>query len=122
MKKVFICSPYRPTGQNPEAERKRNVERAQTACRLAIDAGYLPLAPHLYFTQMLNDDQLFERFIGMAYGSLWLDEADEMWVIGTDLSEGMKQELEYARKKNIPVKMKKNLKQMVIKTPENLAM
>jgi len=107
MKKVFICSPYRPTGQNPEAERKRNVERAQTACRLAIDAGSLPLAPHLYFTQMLNDDQLFERFIGMAYGSLWLDEADEMWVIGTDLSEGMKQELEYARKKNIPVKMKK---------------
>ena len=102
MKKVFICSPYRPTGQNPEAERKHNVERAQTACRLAIDAGYLPLAPHLYFTQMLNDDQLFERFIGMAYGSLWLDEAD-----GTDLSEGMKQELEYARKKNIPVKMKK---------------
>lgn len=107
MEKVFICSPYPPTGQNPEAERKRNVERAQTACRLAIDAGCLPLAPHLYFTQMLNDDQLFERLIGMAYGSLWLDEADEMWVIGTDLSEGMKQELEYARKKNIPVKMKK---------------
>lgn len=77
MKKVYICSPY------------------------------LPLAPHLYFTQMLNDDQLFERFLGMAYGSLWLDEADEMWVIGTELSEGMKQELEYARKKNIPVTMKK---------------
>ena len=58
MKKEYICSPYRPTGQNPEAERKRNVEKAQTACRLAIDAGYLPLAPHLYFTQMLNDDHL----------------------------------------------------------------
>ena len=57
MKKEYICSPYRPTGQNPEAERKRNVEKAQTACRLAIDAGYLSLAPHLYFTQMLNDDQ-----------------------------------------------------------------
>ena len=107
MKKVYICSPYRPTGQNPEAERKRNVEKAQTACRLAIDAGYLPLAPHLYFTQMLNDDELFERFLGMAYGSLWLDEADEMWVIGTELSDGMKQELEYARKKNSPVTMKK---------------
>lgn len=105
--KVYICSPYRPTGQDPEAERKRNVEKAQTACRLAIDAGYLPLAPHLYFTQMLNDDQLFERFLGMAYGSLWLDEADEMWVIGTELSDGMKQELEYARKKNIRVTMKK---------------
>lgn len=60
MKKVYICSPYRPTGQNPEAERKRNVEKAQTACRLAIDAGYLPLAPHLYFTQMLNDDETNE--------------------------------------------------------------
>lgn len=80
MKKVYICSPYRPTGQNPEAERKRNVEKAQTACRLAIDAGYLPLAPHLYFTQMLNDDELlFERFLGMAYGRYWtfyISEAD----------------------------------------------
>ena len=107
MKKVFICSPFRPIGQNPEEEKKKNVEKAQAACRIAIGTGCLPLAPHLYFTQMLNDDQLFERFIGMAYGSLWLDEADEVWVIGTDLSEGMKQELEYARKKRIPVKMKK---------------
>ena len=56
---------------------------------------------------MLNDDQLFVRFLGMAYGSLWLDEADEMWVIGSELSDGMKQELEYARKKNIRVTMKK---------------
>ena len=86
---------------------RAKAEKAQTACRLAIDAGYLPLAPHLYFTQMLNDDQLFERFLGMAYGSLWLDEADEMLVIGTELSDGMKQELEYARKKNIRVTMKK---------------
>lgn len=107
MRKVFICSPFRPTGRNPEAKRKRNVDRARQACRVAIDAGLLPLAPHLYFTQMLDDEKPIERVLGMAYGSLWLDEADEMWVIGTELSEGIKQELEYARKKNIPVTMKK---------------
>lgn len=29
MKKVFVCSPFRPTGENREAERKQNVERAR---------------------------------------------------------------------------------------------
>lgn len=56
MKKVYICSPYRPTGQDPEAERKRNVEKAQTACRLAIDAGYLPLAPHVHDELIIEAD------------------------------------------------------------------
>lgn len=50
MKKVYICSPYRPTGQNPEAERKRNVEKAQTACSLAIDVGSLGSDPLRFFS------------------------------------------------------------------------
>lgn len=107
MRKVFICSPFRPTGRNPEAERMRNVDRARQACRMAIDEGLLPLAPHLYFTQMLDDEKPIERVLGMSYGSMWLDEADEMWVIGPDITEGMKTELKYARQRKIPIKMKK---------------
>lgn len=54
MKKVYICSPYRPTGQNPEAERKRNVEKAQTACRLAIDVGSLGSDPTSIFPKIIQ--------------------------------------------------------------------
>lgn len=105
MKKVFICSPYRPTGPDPEKERSENVKLARKACRMAINKGMLPLAPHLYFTQILNDDFSFERLVGMALGNRWLEEADELWVIGDRVTEGMKQELDYARGRNIPVKM-----------------
>lgn len=107
MKKVFVCSPFRPTGENREAERKQNVERARRACRMAISQGMLPLAPHLYFTQILDDDQPGDRRMGMAMGREWLGEADEMWLVGPKVTEGMRQELEYARMRNIPIKMKK---------------
>lgn len=74
---------------------------------MAISQGMLPLAPHLYFTQLLDDDQPDDRRMGMAMGREWLNEADEMWLVGPKVTEGMRQELEYARMKNIPVKMKK---------------
>lgn len=74
---------------------------------MAISHGMLPLAPHLYFTQILDDDQPDDRRMGMAMGREWLDEADEMWLVGSKVTEGMRQELEYARMRNIPIKMKK---------------
>lgn len=51
MKYVFICSPYRPVGEDPETELRKNIDQAKRACRLAVSRGLIPLAPHLYFTQ-----------------------------------------------------------------------
>ena len=33
-----------------------NVENARRYSRFAVDAGYIPIAPHLLFPQFLNDD------------------------------------------------------------------
>ena len=51
---VYICSPLR--GYVLE-----NQQRARGFCKLALQAGYIPIAPHIYFTQFLDDDSPEER-------------------------------------------------------------
>lgn len=64
MKYVYICSPYRPVGEDPETELRKNIDQAKRACRLAVSRGLIPLAPHLYFTQFLDDNDPQERKFG----------------------------------------------------------
>ena len=40
MKYVYICSPYRPVGENPETELRKNIDQAKRACRLAEKSGW----------------------------------------------------------------------------------
>lgn len=59
-KKIFVCSPYRPTAENLRCQKSQleaNIDRAKTACRILSTLGFLPLAPHLYFTQFLKDEE-----------------------------------------------------------------
>ena len=72
MKYVYICSPYRPVGEDPETELRKNIDQAKRACRLAVSRGLIPLAPHLYFTQFLDDNDPQERKFGGA----------EVWTTG----------------------------------------
>ena len=104
MKNVYICSSLRPIGPDSKEELQYNLEIAKQACRLAISKGYLPLAPHLYFTQFLNDDILKERTLGQKFGIEWLKNVSELWVIGERISSGMQQELNKAEEWKIPVK------------------
>lgn len=106
-KKIFVCSPYRPTS-NTEACRKdelaANINRAKTACRILTTLGFLPMAPHLYFTQFLKDGDEKERSTGMKLGMCWLEEADELWVFGDTVSEGMAAEIAKAHELGKPVR------------------
>jgi len=65
MKYVYICSPYRPVGEDPETELRKNIDQAKRACRLAVSRGLIPLAPHLYFTQFLDDNTMIRRSGGL---------------------------------------------------------
>ena len=44
---------------------ERNTESARQYCRIVLDTGKIPIAPHLYFTQFLDDNDPSERRIGM---------------------------------------------------------
>ena len=107
LRKVFICSPFHPAGETKAeiaADLERNLERAKLACRAAVDRGYVPYAPHLYFPQFLSEDDEDEREMGILLGLTWLARCDELWVIGTRISDGMKKELEMAHEWGIPVR------------------
>ena len=106
-KKIFVCSPYRPTAENLRCQKSQleaNIDRAKTACRILSTLGFLPLAPHLYFTQFLKDEEKKERETGMKLGLHWLEEADELWVFGDTVSEGMTAEIKKAHELNKPVR------------------
>lgn len=59
---AFVASPY--AGLDVE----RNEQFAIGLCRqIALETGYLPFAPHLYFTRFLNDKVPAERELGISY-------------------------------------------------------
>lgn len=89
--RVFICSRY-------AGDIERNIQTAQTLCRMAVEAGYAPFAPHLLYTQILNDGEPEERELGIALGLRFMEVCDEVWVyVGDGISEGMLREIEHAR-------------------------
>lgn len=85
MKKVFICSPLK-------GNLKENIRKAKLYCKYVIACGYLPIAPHVYFTSFLNDTDPNEREMGMKLGLELLKDCDELWIFGNRITDGMKAE------------------------------
>ncbi len=94
---IFISSPY-------AGDTETNVERARAYCRYAINEGYMPVAPHLLYPQVLDDNNPEERELGLRFGLALLSLCDEIWCFGSP-SPGMEAELAFARERHIPIKM-----------------
>lgn len=97
---IYICSPLR-------GDIEKNIQKAQGYCREAVELwpDVIPIAPHVYCTQFLDDTIPQEREAGMELGIALLDMCDELWVYGiNNPSEGMKKEIAYAKEHGIPVK------------------
>ena len=90
---VYICSPY-------SCDVERNIKRAQEFCRFAVTHNAIPFAPHLLFPQFMDDDSLRERELAMQFNKILQGKCDEVWVLGSYLSEGMRRELALASKRH----------------------
>ena len=97
MKWIYVASPYK-------GDVKTNVENAKRYALFVAGQDLLPVVPHLYLTQVFNDDIEAERNKGLAFGLQMLKRCHEMWVFGECVSEGMKAEIEFATKRNIPIR------------------
>ena len=64
----------------------------------------MPLAPHLYFSQFMDDDDPQDREDGIRYGLKWLEGCEEIWVVERRITEGMKREIAVARKRGMKEK------------------
>lgn len=101
-KLIYICSPCRGNDGNYE----HNIEMAQYYCRTVMHMfpNLLPIAPHVYFTQFLDDSDPCERRMGMVAGMELLEQCSEVWVFGMEnLSAGMKKEIAKANELGIPI-------------------
>ena len=97
---IYICSPCR-------GDMEKNITKAQGYCREAVELfpDVVPIAPHVYCTQFLDDTQPEERAAGMDMGIALLSMCSEIWVYGMENpSEGMKCEIEYATEHGILVR------------------
>ena len=91
---VYICSPY-------AGDIEENARRAQEYCRFSVSQNYIPLAPHLYFPQFMDEDSLEERSLGISFGLVLQSRCREVWVFGRRISKGMAVEIEKAKKRNL---------------------
>lgn len=95
--KVYIVSRYAGDVEN-------NVASAIRYCRLAINKKKMPIAAHLLYPQIVDDNNPDEREIGTMYGLALLALCDEVWCFGETLSPGMEQEIKEAKRLGKPIK------------------
>ena len=97
MKFIYICSRYKPD-KNHSVAFHRAV--AASACKTIIEENNccMPVAPHLYFPQFMDDENPEEREQALTYGKRILQDCDRMKVLVVDgiISEGMKEEIKLA--------------------------
>jgi len=94
----MVASPYRGNVEE-------NEWYARTACTDAVSRGELPIAPHLLFTQFLDDGDELERDIGMNMGQHLLRHHCQLLAVYDDngISDGMKAEIALAERFGITV-------------------
>ena len=106
MEIAYICSPYKGNLR----QRIRNRRYAREITKQAINAGYIPITPHLYITQVLRDRKPIEIEKGLNIGLELLNLCDVV-IVGTryGLTEGMKKEIAKAEVHDFPIKTAKEI-------------
>mgnify|MGYP000155732013 FL=1 len=94
---VYICSNYR--GNTNE-----NIENARKYSRFAVRNHSIPFAPHLLFPQFMDDTLGEERQTAMFMNYVMLTKCMELWVFGSSVSDGMAQEIKWAKRRHMPIR------------------
>ena len=89
-RKIYVASKY-------AGDVDANVAAAIGYCRCVINEGCMPIASHLLYPQILNDNDFEERELGLMFGLALLRMCDEVWVFGA-VSPGVAQEIEEAKR------------------------
>ena len=97
MEKIYVCSQYGTRGN-----KETNLELAKAFCMAVIEEGNIPICPHLFYSQVLNDDVESQREDGLRIGLELLKDCSELRIF-TGISEGMREEIKLAVRLGIPV-------------------
>lgn len=89
-RKIYVASKY-------AGDVDANVAATIGYCRRVINEGCMPIASHLLYPQILNDNDFEERELGLMFGLALLRMCDEVWVFGA-VSPGVAQEIAEAKR------------------------
>lgn len=97
-RKIYVASPY-------AGDVKANTAAALDHCRYVVRKNGIPVASHILYAAsgMLNDADETQRELGLMFGLALLAVCDEVWVFG-EVSAGMRQEIEEAKRLDKPVR------------------
>ena len=95
--KVYVVSRYAGDIEN-------NVLSAIRYCKFVITQGKMPIAAHLLYPQIVDDNVPAELEIGPMFGIAHLEMCDEVWCFGKKLSSGMEREIKEAKRLGKPIK------------------
>lgn len=92
MDRVYIISRYRA---DTEKEQEFNRKVARYFAKQITYEGKVPVAPHLFYTQFLDDGIPDERECGLGFGLFDLRNSQEFLLVAIDgvISEGMRTEI-----------------------------
>ena len=68
---VYVCSPL-------SGDIVGNQDKARRYCRFAVDSGYIPIAPHLYFPQFMREESKAERNLALFMDVVLLSKCAEL--------------------------------------------
>lgn len=94
---VFICSPF-------AGNRERNAGQARDYCRFAVSKNCIPIAPHLFFPQFMEEEDPAQRELGIFFGLVLQSKCKEVWVFGRMISKGMALEIQKAKERKLPIR------------------
>lgn len=93
---VYICAPY-------SGDKDSNINKVIRYAELAYKNGAIPVTPHLLFPFM-DDRNIEQRKDALFMGIILLGKCQEVWVFGSQITEGMKREIEIAEKRKQVIK------------------
>lgn len=105
---VYICSAYR-------GDVDTNVMRARRYSYFAVNENTIPVTPHLLFPQFMDDDIPSQRQLAMHFNYVLLGKCSQLWVFGDVISEGMKYEINLAKKRFMKIRYFDNSCKEVLK-------
>ncbi|GHU38197.1 hypothetical protein FACS1894105_11730 [Clostridia bacterium] len=94
---VYIASPF-------AGDVERNVYNARAYSRFALNHGMIPLAPHLLYPQIMDDNVPAERKLALKFAKILLGKCDMLFVFGDVITEGMAAEIAKAQYREMPTR------------------
>lgn len=88
-RRVYVCHPF---ADDPAG----NIERVRVISRQLLDEGLIPVAPHLYLPQLVDESSEREQALQLCLELL--GTCDEVRVYGDSVTEGMERELREAKR------------------------